>query len=106
MAGCASSGGIAPQRQALDPASLDAGAAVREADRSAGWPSATWWRTYGDAQLDSLVATAVADSPTLAAADARVRQAQSLAGVAAAELEPHVTGNLSLSRQHWSDNPL
>lgn len=106
IAGCASTRGIAPQETSLDPSSLDAGAAVRAADRSAQWPNANWWRRYGDPQLDSLVDAAVAGNPTLAAADARVREAQSLAGVAAAALEPHVTGNLSITRQHWADNPL
>ena len=106
MAGCASTRGIAPQETTRDPATLDAGAAIRAAVRSARWPDADWWRVYGDAQLDSLVAAAIAGNPTLAAADARVREAQSLAWVAAAELSPHVMGNLSITRQHWADNPL
>lgn len=106
MAGCASTRGIAPQQAALDPASIDVGAAVRAADRSAQWPDTDWWRRYGDPQLDSLLDAAIAGNPSLAAADARVREAQSLAGVTAAALEPRVTGNLSITRQHWADNPL
>ncbi len=106
MAGCANTHGIAPQRQTLEPSALDAGNAVRAAERSAHWPDANWWRAYGDAQLDSLVSTALAGNPTLATADARVREAQSVAGVAAAALAPHVAGNLSLTRKHWPDNPL
>lgn len=105
IGGCANPRGIAPQRQAMNAATLDAGEAVRAAARSAHWPDANWWRAYGDTQLDTLVTTAIAGNPTLAAADARVRQAQSLAGVAAAELAPHVTGNLSITREHWPDNP-
>lgn len=105
IAGCASTGGIAPQRGTIDAASLDAGEAVRAAAVAARWPDATWWHAYGDSQLDTLVTAAIAGSPTLAAADARVRQAQSLAGVAAAELAPHVTGDLSITRKHWPDNP-
>jgi NodT family efflux transporter outer membrane factor (OMF) lipoprotein len=105
IGGCASTGGVAPQGRALDPATLDAGEAVRAAAKSAQWPDLDWWRAYGDAQLDALVTSALAGNPTLAAADARVRQAQSLAGLAAAELAPHVTGNLSVTREHWPDNP-
>ena len=105
MAGCASTHGIAPQQSALDPSSLDVGAAVRAADRSAQWPDSDWWRRYGDTQLDSLVGAAIAGNPSLAAADARVREANSLAGVAAAALEPHVTGDLSIARHHWANNP-
>ena len=106
MTGCASSRGIAPQETPLDAAGLDVGAAVQAAERSARWPDADWWRAFRDPQLDSLVAAAIAGNPSLAAAGARVREAQSLAGVAAAALAPHVTGNLSITRQHWADNPL
>jgi NodT family efflux transporter outer membrane factor (OMF) lipoprotein len=106
MAGCASSRGIAPQQTPLDASALDAGAAVQAAERSARWPDADWWRAFHDPQLDSLVAAAFADNPSLAAADARVREAQSLAGVSAAALLPRVNGNVSITRQHWSDNPL
>jgi len=106
IAGCASSRGIAPQQSPLDPAKLDVGAAVKAADLSARWPDANWWRAYADPQLDALVGAAIDGNPSLAAADARVREAQSLAGVTAAAMLPHVTGNLSITRQHWADNPL
>jgi NodT family efflux transporter outer membrane factor (OMF) lipoprotein len=105
IAGCVSSGGIVPQSRATDPASLDAGPAVREADASAHWPDADWWRAYNDPQLNALVAAAQAGSPTLAAAGARVREAQSLAGVAKAALYPQVNGNLSITREHWPGDP-
>lgn len=104
IAGCANTGGIAPQARATDPASLDAGAAIRAANADAQWPAADWWRAYNDPQLDAWIAAAQAGNPTLAVAQARVRQAQSMAGVARAAQSPQINGNLSIERQHWPDN--
>lgn len=104
IAGCASTGGIAPQARGIDPISLDAGAAIRAANADAQWPAADWWRAYNDPQLDAWIAAAQAGNPTLAAAQARVRQARSMAGVARAAQSPQVVGSLSIERQHWPDN--
>src|SRR4051812_36034290 len=38
---------------------------------------ASWWNAFGDPQLDRLIARAFEGSPTLAAALARIREAQS-----------------------------
>jgi NodT family efflux transporter outer membrane factor (OMF) lipoprotein len=95
---------VAPQAHSNDPMSLDAGAAIRAADIDAQWPTVDWWRTYQDPQLNSWVEAALAGNPTLAVAQARVRNAQALAAVNAAALAPQVNGNLSIQGQHWPDN--
>ncbi|KGR97618.1 efflux transporter, outer membrane factor (OMF) lipo, NodT family protein [Burkholderia sp. ABCPW 111] len=97
-------GDVAPQAKQIDPASLDAGAAIAAADRDAGWPASDWWRAYRDPQLDAWIAASLAGNPSLAAAQARVREAQSLARIAHAEELPQLNGSLSLMRQHWPDN--
>jgi outer membrane protein TolC len=104
IAGCANTGGNAPQASAIAPSSLDAGAAIRAANAEAQWPAADWWRAYNDPQLNAWVDAANAGNPTLAIAQARVREAQSMAGVAHSALLPHVDGNLSMEREHWPDN--
>jgi NodT family efflux transporter outer membrane factor (OMF) lipoprotein len=104
IAGCASTGGIAPQASAIAPSALDVGAAIRAANNEAQWPATDWWRTYNDPQLNAWIDAAQAGNPTLAIAQARVREAQSLAGVARAALSPQVNGNLSIEREHWPDN--
>ena len=104
IAGCASTGGIAPQASGTDPASLDAGNAIRAADADAQWPAADWWRAYNDPQLDAWIEAAQANNPSLAAAQARVREAMSMAGVARSALSPQVDGHLSIERQKWADN--
>ncbi len=47
----------------------------------APWPGDGWWKDYGDAQLTGLIDTALAGSPSLAQAEARLRRADAaLAG--------------------------
>jgi NodT family efflux transporter outer membrane factor (OMF) lipoprotein len=104
IAGCASTGGITPQARRTDAASLDAGAAIRAANADAQWPANDWWRGYHDPQLDAWIEAAQAGNPSLAIAQARVREARAMAGVAAAGLLPQIGGNLSIQRQHWADN--
>ncbi|OUL94680.1 efflux transporter outer membrane subunit [Paraburkholderia hospita] len=104
IAGCASTGHIAPQSTSTEPASLDVGAAIRAANTDAQWPAADWWRAYNDPQLNAWIEQAQADSPTLAAAQARVREAQSFAGVAKSALLPQVNGSMQIQRKQWPDN--
>ncbi|SMG13110.1 efflux transporter outer membrane subunit [Paraburkholderia susongensis] len=104
IAGCASTGGVAPQADAIAPASLDAGNAIHAANADAQWPAADWWRVYDDPQLNQWIEAAQAGNPSLAAAQARVREAASMAGVARAALAPQVNGSLSIQRQKWADN--
>src|SRR5690606_27263211 len=87
LAGCASSGGIAPT-QALHTAA-QAGAA-RDADTP--WPAARWWTAWGDAQLDALIAKGLASQPGIAAVQARITQAEAAADAAGAARRPQVNG--------------
>lgn len=66
------------------------------------WPRQDWWQAYGDAQLTALVERARADSPTVAVAQARVRQAAALEEVAGAALGPQAGMAARSSRQHFS----
>ncbi|PXW16816.1 efflux transporter outer membrane subunit [Paraburkholderia caballeronis] len=104
IAGCASTGGIAPQAKSADASALDAGSAIRAANADAQWPASDWWRGYDDPQLNAWIEAAQAGNPSLAIAQARVREARAMAGVAAAGLLPQIGGNMSIQRQHWSDN--
>ncbi len=51
----------------------------------------SWWRAFGDSALDGLVARALAGSPDLEAAAARVRSAQAMGQEMAARLGPQVS---------------
>lgn len=58
-----------------------------------------WWRTFGSDELSGLIALAQAQSLDVAAAVARVRQAEASARIAGAALLPAVTGTLDASRE-------
>src|SRR5205823_483726 len=57
----------------LEPRSLDAQQTLAGARLdAAAWPAEQWWRAYGDPQLDALIAAALAGSPSLEIAEARL----------------------------------
>lgn len=94
LAGCASTHGLAPQDRLLDADTLQAGRSLATADLSAAaFPRDDWWKTLGDAQLDALIDEALRGTPSLDAADARVRQAQAQAGLADAARKPEITAS-------------
>ena len=83
LSACASTGGLAPQAQATDANTLVANRTLSAAAvKDAAWPAQDWWKAYGDAQLDKLVTEALEGSPSMRIADARVRKALAVAGVA------------------------
>lgn len=60
---------------------------------AADWPTESWWTGYGDPQLDQLMSEALAGSPSLAQAAARVRSAQARAGEARSATLPSLGFN-------------
>ncbi len=69
-----------------------------------GWPQAQWWRRYGDAQLDALVARGLHDAPALAVARARVETSRSMAKMSDASDGLLLGLSASLNRQRVSGN--
>ncbi len=63
------------------------------------WPAADWWHGFGSAQLDAYIARAQAGNDDIAAAIARIRQADAQARIAGAALLPTLDAGASASRQ-------
>jgi NodT family efflux transporter outer membrane factor (OMF) lipoprotein len=84
------------------PPALSATQGVAQAD----WPQARWWERYGNPQLDQLIGEALSDAPDVAAAAARVRQAQALLGVSESATGPQVSARASVSEDKLSYNHL
>ena len=63
------------------------------------WPAADWWQSFGSAQLNDYIARAQASNDDIAAAIARVREADAQARIAGAALLPTIAGGASASRQ-------
>jgi NodT family efflux transporter outer membrane factor (OMF) lipoprotein len=91
----------------IAPDSLVAQRTLADAQMSdEAWPDDTWWREFGDPQLDALMTEALAGSPSLQVAQARLREAQALAASASAPRWPNTTVNAETSRQRYSANGL
>src|SRR5258705_7139626 len=57
-----------------------------------------WWRHFGDATLDTLIAEALANNKTLQIAKARVEEARASRSIARSRLFPEVVGTASATR--------
>ena len=65
---------------------------------------ASWWKRFDDPVLDQLIQEAVAGSPTLRQAEARVRLARAQRQIAAAPLWPFLNSSASYERLRISKN--
>jgi outer membrane protein, multidrug efflux system len=63
------------------------------------WPSKDWWHGFGSQQLDAYIAQADSQNFDIAAAVARVEEADAQARIAGAALLPSVTGGGGASVQ-------
>lgn len=88
LAACASLPPAQAARVAKTPQAYETAQTL--AAPAAEWPADAWWTGYGDAQLNALEDEALKGSPTLAAAEARLRRAQSLVAQARAADLPRV----------------
>ncbi|WP_147693838.1 efflux transporter outer membrane subunit [Vogesella mureinivorans] len=68
------------------------------------WAGEHWWQRYQDAQLNQLMQEALAQSPSLASARARLLQADGLAQQAGALQQPSVSANADFTRLRQSMN--
>lgn len=62
-----------------------------------------YWTSFGDAQLDALLADALAHAPTLEAADARIRRAEALTEAAGSALWPQLALNAESIDQRFTE---
>ena len=68
------------------------------------WPAANWWSQYNDPQLDVLIQAALAENPTIQAAQARIAMADSQVRLARAASGPQVGLIGLVDRQSVSSN--
>lgn len=101
LAACATHRDIQPQ------------STLNEADRLGRMPAMAngdwtvrenYWQSFADPQLDALVAEALANSPTLAAADARIRRASALTDAAGSALWPQLSLGAESVGQRFTEN--
>jgi len=102
LAGCA---GLPDATMPLGAKSVSAYAADQTlAAAPADWPSQDWWTAYNDPQLTALITEALAGSPDMVAAEARVGHARSALGEVRAGLLPTLKGQASVAEAKDSYN--
>jgi NodT family efflux transporter outer membrane factor (OMF) lipoprotein len=88
----------------LKPAVTAPGAWNEAPPQNGAAVSADWWRTFGSAELQGLVAQALAGSPDLAIAMERVRQAEAQVRVAGSSLFPSIDLGFGTSARQTNDS--
>lgn len=96
LGGCASFGEEATPARPLTAAQLQLGS------NTASQVGHRWWQQLNDPVLDQLIDTAMQQSPSLKAADARLREARSAIGMAQSKDGVQVSADASLDRERYS----
>jgi|TARA_R110002033_G_scaffold414_1_gene4029 NodT family efflux transporter outer membrane factor (OMF) lipoprotein len=68
------------------------------------WPKESWWKIYGDKQLDELISEALKDSPNMASAMARLNQADAYTQVTKSSNLPQISANAQATEEKHSYN--
>jgi len=103
LSACAAGPDYQPPKLDL-PVSWQLDAPWREATPDDAALKGPWWQRFGDAQLDALAQQALAGSPTLAAAAARLAQARAVVASSSSSQLPQLTLNTRDARQRISAN--
>lgn len=104
LGGCASWDGIVGQAFVKDANDLSIiQTAARTQKMEALWPESDWWTKYQDDQLNRLVKEGLENNPSLKIADARLRRAEALAGMADSQRYPHLDASASSTRQRFTE---
>jgi len=105
LAGCASQEGLQKRSAPVEPGRLDAARALAGAPvRQDAWPSEQWWKALGDPQLDRLIGEALAGSPGMRLARARVNRAIAAAEAAGAARYPQASFDFEATRERLSEH--
>ncbi len=101
QAGCASYSGIAPEFKTLEVASLQGNSPAKAYEN---WPKEDWYRGLNDPVLTQLIEQALADSPNVQAATAKLNRAKAISGLAESALWPQVGASASTTRERFSEH--
>ncbi len=105
LSACAAVPHLAPAPQIAPPQAYAAERSFAADPSATAWPDTAWWHAYGDPQLDALIAEGLHGSPDIAAAAARVRQANAYAQQAQAARLPtlDVSGSAAEAKQSYNN---
>ena len=93
-----------PRDHLPEPKLLDVGGLEKNVQEAAPVIQKDWWLAFGDENLNKLMDKALKGSPSLTAADARMKSAQALYEANRATLIPQIGAGAQISRQQLSQN--
>jgi NodT family efflux transporter outer membrane factor (OMF) lipoprotein len=103
MTGCGYSG-ITTQAEMIQPAGVAIDKTQHRLAQAGPWPDVAWWKQYGDPGLDQLMDEALTSSPSLGIAEARLRRANALAGLAQSAARPNLVLEGQSIREKFTQN--
>ncbi len=106
LGACASYSGITSESQMLDAKALGLSANAAPDASQAGAIDPQWWRALGDDQLNALVDKALASSPSLRSAQARIARLQAGRDAVHGAGLPQVGASADLTRQLFTANSI
>ncbi|BEV16092.1 efflux transporter outer membrane subunit [Herbaspirillum sp. DW155] len=109
LAGCASFAGIGSDKQPAQARDFSTQQSLSDPNPGAPqgqWPGSDWVRQFGDAQLTALIEEALASSPSLQQARARIAAAAALSESRGAPLLPGVDAQASVVRNQFSSTSI
>ncbi len=103
LAACAPD--LGPRPEIKGPSAFGSTASIAGTASARDWPQERWWTTYNDPQLDGLIDAALKDSPDLASAVARVRQARGALQASRSSLLPTLgaQGSADVAKQSYNN---
>lgn len=104
LPGCANYFGIRSDKTLASPTQFDTTQSIPA--QGGQWPTFGWASQFGDPQLQTLIDEALADSPTIAQAAARIAKASSYIETSRAALMPKVDAGYSWTRELYSADAL
>ena len=99
LTACASMSGIEPTAVVRNAASFGLPVAT-----PVELASTSWWREFGDEQLNTLISQALTDNPSLKLVQSRLARARAVTEVADAALLPQVNAGLDFTHQRYTSN--
>ncbi|WP_091906275.1 efflux transporter outer membrane subunit [Chitinasiproducens palmae] len=104
LAGCVNYSGIHSDKTIASPDTLSSTETLPA--QGGAWPDEQWAAQFGDPQLQALIDEALADSPSIADAQARLARAAAYSQGARGRLAPRVEARYALTRELLSSNAL
>src|SRR6516162_7065741 len=93
--------------RAIAPEALQAKSTLAQVTvQEDAWPADTWWKAFGDPQLDKLIDEALAGSPKLTIAEARLHAAEAAVLQASGASRPSTEINAQTTRERYSNHEL